>query len=194
MGIVRYVICFFAIPLCLVVSLNLGAQTSAEIEGVRAQLKYVHDRDQAARKGGDSAAFRQYIDSTNLVYVERIIEKYGWPARSVFGSPANATVWLVVQHADIEVQEKYFPMMHASVESNESSATELAYLEDRILMRRGKKQKYGTQVFYNSKTSKQELWPIEDEKNVNERRKGLWLEPLEKYAGYFGIDYKLPEN
>lgn len=173
---------------------NANGQTYEEIAAIRRQLKYIHDRDQAARRGGDSAAFLGFIDSTNLEYIEHIIEKYGWPARTVFGSPANETVWLVIQHADIAVQEKYFPLMRASVEKNESSATELAYLEDRILMRHGKKQRYGTQVSYNEKTGKQELWPIEDEVHVNERRALIWLEPLEKYALNFGIDYKLPKE
>jgi len=184
--------------LCLCLTLisvkHLYGQTYEEITAIRRQLKYIHDRDQAARKGGDSAKFIRFIDSTNLEYVEQIIEKYGWPARTVFGSPANEAVWLVIQHADFPVQERYFPLMQASVEKNESSATELAYLEDRILMRQGKKQKYGTQVSYDNKTGKQELWPIEDEAHVNERRAKLWMEPLEKYALYFGIEYKLPRE
>ena len=34
-----------------------------------------------------------------------------------------------------------------------------------------------------------EVWPIEDEKNVNQRRDSLGLEPMEEYAKRFGLKY-----
>ena len=55
-------------------------------------------------------------------------------------------------------------------------------LQDRILMRQGKKQIYGSQVVF-TKNGVQEFYSIEDEKNVG-------LHPIEEYAKYFGIDYK----
>jgi hypothetical protein len=61
-------------------------------------------------------------------------------------------------------------------------------------MRQDKKQVYGTQVWMNPKTGLQEFWPIEDEININIRRKKLGMSTLEEYAGYFGIDYKLSEE
>lgn len=83
--------------------------------------------------------------------------------------------------------------MKASAEKGESRPVDLAYLEDRVLMRQNKKQIYGTQVTINQKTGAQELWPIEDEKNVKVRRAKLELEPIEEYAKLFGIVYKLPK-
>ncbi len=185
--------CVLALFLVYVV-FPLHAQQTAETIAIAKDLVTIHKRDQDARKGGDSAAYMNYIDSTNLVRVEAIIKKYGWPGRSLIGSLGNETVWLVIQHASLEVQEKYFPLMEESVKKSESSATELGYLEDRILMRKGKKQKYGTQVATNPKTGEMEIWPIEDEKNVNIRRAELYLQPLENYAKSFGIEYKLPKD
>lgn len=69
----------------------------------------------------------------------------------------------------------------------------MAMMQDRILMREGKKQIYGSQVVYN-KTGEQIFYPIEDETNVNIRREKVGLQPLEEYAKYFGIDYKLPKQ
>jgi hypothetical protein len=43
-----------------------------------------------------------------------------------------------------------------------------------------------------AKTGEQIFYPIEDEKNVNMRRANVGMQPIEEYAKYFGIDYKLP--
>jgi hypothetical protein len=68
-------------------------------------------------------------------------------------------------------------------------------LEDRILTREGNKQVYGTQLRLNQTTQRMELYPIEDEENVDGRRATVGLEPL---AGYlkrgFGIDYSPPKK
>jgi hypothetical protein len=185
---------YFGTSIFILATLPLFAQQTEELKSVAKQLKIIHDRDQNARKGIDSAAYLQYIDSTNLVSVEAIIDKYGWPGRSLVGSLGNETIWLVIQHANLAVQERYLPMMQASVDKNESSATELAYLEDRIRMRKGQKQLYGTQVSRNPQTGKWEIWPIEKEKDVNKRRAELYLQPLENYAKSYGIEYILPEH
>ena len=35
-----------------------------------------------------------------------------------------------------------------------------------------------------------ELWPIEDEENVDARRASVGLEPLAEYLKRFGLEYK----
>jgi hypothetical protein len=84
-------------------------------------------------------------------------------------------------------------MLQASVDKGESRADEMAMMHDRILMRKGEKQIYGSQVVMN-KTGGQEFYPIADEKNVNERRANVGMQPIEEYAKYFGIEYKMPKE
>ena len=79
--------------------------------------------------------------------------------------------------------------MQKSVEQGESAATDFALLQDRVLMRQGKKQIYGSQVVFD-KQGNNIFYPIEDEKNVNLRRAKVGQQPIEEYAKYFGIDYK----
>jgi hypothetical protein len=170
------------------------AQTSyIDTASIKKELSTIYDRDQKVRKG-DSTEFRSYIDSTNLIKVKSLIEKYGWPGKSFVGDMGNYTIWLVIQHADFTTQEKYFPLMRASVEKKESREVDLVYLEDRILMRQGKNQIYGTQVFRNPTTGVEEIWPIDDEINVDARRAKLGLERMEDYAKRFGFDYKAKEK
>lgn len=83
-------------------------------------------------------------------------------------------------------------MLRRSVAEGESRGSDLAMLEDRILLRENKKQLYGSQVVPDQETGGWMFYPIEDEKNVNARRQKMGLPPMEEYAKYFGIDYQLP--
>ena len=162
------------------------AQPPSDTAAIKKQLAEIYKRDQGVRKSDDSAAFMSMIDSSNLVQVEALIATYGWMGKSKIGTMGNYTLWLVIQHADLATQEKYLPMLEKSVAEGESRASELAYLKDRVLMRQGKKQIYGTQVV-PSGNGMQEFWPIEDMTNVDKRRAEVGLEPIEQYAKKFNM-------
>jgi hypothetical protein len=164
----------------------LFAQAPSDTASIKKQLEEIYERDQRVRKSDDSAAFRSMIDSSNLAQVEALIAKYGWMGKSKIGTQGNYTQWLVIQHADLATQEKYLPMLEKSVTKGESRGSELAYLKDRVLMRQGKKQIYGTQVV-PSGNGMQEFWPIEDMTNVDKRRAEAGLEPIEQYAKKFNM-------
>ena len=185
---------FFTTVFFFIITFSAIAQSAIDTIAIKEQLSFILERDQKPRKTGDSVLFIHYIDSTNLIMLEAIVKKFGWPGRSLVGAKGNNTAWLVIQHADLQAQEKYFPMIKKSVEAGESRKMDLALLEDRILMRKGEKQKYGSQISINPKTGAQEIWPIEDEKNVNKKRSDLGLEPMEDYAKRFGMEYTLPEK
>jgi len=148
--------------------------------------KYRHMLDAVRRPYGEepSDSFKSilktmaYTDSMNLILVSSIIDQYGWLSQNEVGSKGNSALWLVIQHADLETQEKYLPIMRKAVENGKAKISELAYLEDRILMRHGKKQLYGTQYQLNKKTNQMELWEIEDPVNLNKRRESLGLPPM----------------
>ncbi len=172
---------------------TLIAQPPSDTAGILRQLDFLYERDQITRGPGDSLPFQHYFDSCNLAYVARLIDTIGWPGKSYLGPRGNYIVFLIVQHADLAVQEKYFPLMEQSVSRGESRPQDLALLEDRIRMRQGRKQRYGSQVVF-TQTGEQVFWPIEDEPHVNERRAKAGLEPLEEYALHFGIAYILPRE
>jgi hypothetical protein len=174
--------------LLLLFTQPLFAQSAIDTAAIKKELKAIYDRDQKTRKNGDSAAFVNYIDSCNQVQVKLLIDKYGWLGKSVIGN-YNQVLFLVFQHADSATQEKYFPMLQQSVAEGESNAIDLAMMHDRLLMRRGEKQIYGSQVVTDGNGG-WKFFPIEDEKNVNIRRAKVGMEPIEEYAKYFGIEYK----
>jgi len=82
------------------------------------------------------------VDSINLMKVEEIINKFGWLGADVVGEHGNQTIWLIIQHSDLATQERYLPMMREAAKNVKASASDLAYLEDRVALRQGKKQIY----------------------------------------------------
>ena len=129
-------------------------------------------------------------DSSNLVVVTGIIDTYGWLGDDVVGKTGNSTIFLVIQHADLKTQEKYLPVMKEAVKNGNANAAHLALLIDRVEMRNGRPQVYGSQI--TTKNGKPVIYEIGDEVNVNKRRAEVGLEPLEKYVKNWDIEYKLP--
>jgi len=128
-------------------------------------------------------------DSLNEKEIVNLIEKYGWLGIDRVGEEANQSLWLVIQHAPLEIQEKYLPLLKKSVSEGNSQGWHLAYLEDRILMRNEKNQIYGTQSLYDKEANVFKIYPIEDVEHVNERREKLGMETVEEYAEMNGYVY-----
>lgn len=141
------------------------------------------------KKFGNGSKEEKYIwslihrqDSVCLNKTLKILNEYGWLGKSRVGGNANQAIWLVIQHAELKKQEQYLPLLKESVEIGESEGWHQAFLEDRILMRNKKNQIYGSQATWDKTISKMKIYPIENVKNVNERRKIIGLEPIEEYA------------
>lgn len=153
------------------------------------------DDEKVAKKWKQAVERQDALDSRNRQRLDEIVKQYGWPKKSVFGEEASGVAFSVVQHAELDYQKKYLPLIKEAVTQKEARQADLAILEDRILTREGKKQIYGTQVRLNPKTELMELYPIEDEENVDARRVGVGLEPLAQYVKKaFGMEYTPPKK
>ena len=109
-------------------------------------------------------------DSINLVKIEKILNKYGWPGADVIGEQGNSTLFLVIQHSDLETQLKYLPMMREAVRIGNAKGKDFALLEDRIAIGQGKRQFYGSQIKIDDETGEFYVYPIIEPEKVNERR------------------------
>ena len=128
-------------------------------------------------------------DSTNLIKVERIINEFGYPGISLVGDNLSGAVFLAIQHADLETQEKYLPLLKTEAEKGELAWHSLAMLIDRIEMRNKRKQIYGSQISMDSKSNIHYFYPIIDMKNVDKRRKDIGMDSLKNYGKYWDIDF-----
>jgi hypothetical protein len=171
-------------------------------------LNLIYTKDQAGRLAIDSIqkqfgqgskqmdSLWESISRDDSADLERILEILGrrsWPSPDEVGERASMAVFLVLQHADSGIHATYVPMMRAAVQRGAARPEDLALMEDRLLTEQGKPQLYGSQVKMDS-TGKAAFFPIADEAEVNKRRASVGLEPLESYARYFGIDYRLPSR
>ncbi|MFD2937492.1 DUF6624 domain-containing protein [Spirosoma flavum] len=133
-------------------------------------------------------------DSINLSKIERIISQYGYPGKSLVGEKQNETAWLVIQHAPLAVQEKYLPLLQQAAAKGQLAKARVALTVDRIRVRNGQKQLYGSQVHLDASGKAVGFEPIEDEVNVDRRRAEVGLSPLVTYAKLYGFAYTLPIN
>ncbi len=129
-------------------------------------------------------------DSVNIIKVRNIIDKHGWLGPGEVGEEGNMALFLIIQHADLNTQEKYLPVMQEAVKDGKARGADLALLIDRIEMYNGRPQVYGSQITVVD--GEFVLYPIIDEVNVNARRREVGLPPLEEYLKNFNIVYKLP--
>lgn len=118
------------------------------------------------------------IDHRNTERMKDIIDEIGWPSISKVGKAGSSNAWLLVQHADhdLDFQKKCLELMKLEAEG-EVSKRDIAYLEDRILTGQGMPQSYGTQFYTNSDGQLVPL-PIQDPDNVDKRRAVMGLETL----------------
>jgi hypothetical protein len=128
-------------------------------------------------------------DSINLIKIVKILDERGWLGPDVIGKQGSSCLFLVIQHSDIKVQEKYLPMMRDAVAKKKASASSLALLEDRVALRQGKKQIYGSQVSRRPNGGEHYVLPLEDPDNVDKRRAGVGLGTLQSYINNWNIKW-----
>ena len=189
-----------------VISALVSGQSNTEIDSLTKVLETVYQMDQAPRFQLDSIEYKygydspeakeqwnviKTNDSANILIVTEILNKYGWLSESKTSKTANSALFLVVQHAELNLQIKYLDILKKAVEKGAAKPSNYAYLLDRVNMRQGKLQIYGSQIS-RSTNGRSYFYPIKDEPNVNKRREKLHLPSLEAVAFKSGFIYTLP--
>ncbi|OWK71162.1 DUF6624 domain-containing protein [Pedobacter sp. AJM] len=201
---------------------GLFAQKQFNLE-LKKQLDTILQLDQGIREFGDTetteirkdtlAAMFKYpkktltenlwkvmneIDSVNLIKIEAIISKYGYPGKSMVGEPTNTAAFFVIQHSP-NLIPTYYPLIKKAGKAGELPFKYTAMMLDRKLSNEGKEQFYGTQIYgvkiLNKITGKKDFFryvvPIKDAKNVNKRRKKAGFDTtVEENTKRFGFSYK----
>lgn len=54
-------------------------------------------------------------DFINLIKIKKILDERGWLGAEIIGEQGNSTLFLVIQHSDLETQLEYLPMMREAV-------------------------------------------------------------------------------
>jgi hypothetical protein len=131
-------------------------------------------------------------DVLRAAWLQKEVELNGWPKRSVVGTKAADAAFLIVQHAthDSAFQVRMLPLLTAAATAGEAGSQDVAMLADRIAVRRGQPQMYGTQA--KLVEGKLVLDPIADSANVDARRARIGLPPLAVYMKLLDSLYTPP--
>ncbi|MCL7989217.1 hypothetical protein M8998_14805 [Sphingobacterium sp. lm-10] len=127
-------------------------------------------------------------DRTNLKLVNLIIERHGWVGPTLVGIKGAQGLFLVVQHADLETQENYLPIIMEGEKQGQILSSNVAILLDRVAMRQGKKQKYGSQGFTDRESGKGYIYPILDLDNLDIHRQTMGLPPMKEYVKGWDVE------
>ena len=120
------------------------------------------------------------MDSANFIRLEKIVDEYGWPGIDVIGFHTSYSLFLVIQHQDIEIQQKYLPLVKESFEEGKFIPGAYAIFLDRISMHENHEQLYGTQTCYDYETQTTYICPIANPDQLNLRMYELGLDSFEK--------------
>ncbi len=190
------------VPVCNLVKQNKERADAKLDKALVARLEAVLDNDQKYRMALDSVAGKYGLDSKemedlwkaierhdslNEIEVLAILEKYSWPTIDMVGEEGTETVFLVIQHSPLKVQDKYLPILREEVKKGNAKPGWLALLEDRVATRHGGKQIYGTQVMGPY------ILPMIDPANVDKRRAAAGIGPLSGYLQNFGMAWDIAD-
>ena len=202
-------ICFIALSFSSLVS---SAQvTSFSIDNTKLNkplsdsLKAIYKSDQSIRMAYAQAKQQnkpsefldslmekmQETDRENLKKVNAIVRDNGWLGPQTIGIEGAQGLFLVIQHADLETQEYYLPLIRKAEKEGEILSSNLAILEDRICMRKGRNQIYGSQGFTDKETGKKYIYPIGNIDGLEDRRKAMGMPPMKDYVKGWNLkEYK----
>jgi len=130
-------------------------------------------------------ALQNPIDSMNTLRICAVIDSCGYPGKSVVGPGEASTAFLVIQHAKQEVQEKYLDIITTAADEGEVRWSSVALLVDRVNMKQGKPQIYGSQLRTDQESGDMYFAEIAEPFKIDSIRATVGLGPLQSYADHW---------
>jgi len=133
------------------------------------------------------------IDSSNLVFVENVIMRFGYPGRTLVGEEACDAAWHVIQHSS--KIDKYLDIIEKAAVEKELPFRLYAMMYDRYLVNNKKEQVYGTQVTRLHLKNGEIDWfvyPVKNPKKVNKLRREVGFDlSVEDNAKRLDVKYRV---
>ena len=128
----------------------------------------------------------QKTDSINQKEICDILDTRGFVGKETVGD-ACAVYWLIIQHAPMELQKKYFQLFVDAMNRGDISKSQVAMMDDRIALFEQRPQKYGSQIVENEQ-GKRVIYQLLDPEKVDKWRKEMELNPLADYMKEMGVE------
>ena len=123
---------------------------------------------------------QERTDSINRAVVDSLLQ-HGWPEG--LSEESNHTIWLIIDHGDVDYQERYLPLIEQQVSKGTIDAADFATLSDRVNVRRQRPQRFGTQTGYKQRDGEvfTFVYPIEDIDALDSLRLSVGLDSMHIY-------------
>ena len=119
-------------------------------------------------------------DAKNIKVIDKILRN-GLPQGLT--AESYKTIWIVIDHAPLEKQEQYLPLVEQMATEGYVGVDEYAILYDRVAMGQNRHQRYGSQLvqFGNAEAMQLYVWPIEDVEKLDSLRSAVGLSSFYNY-------------
>jgi hypothetical protein len=163
--------------------LGLGRKKpgASQREAMLAELRRRVELDQAVRKDRRRMAEMGKVDRDNTAWLRKQVTAFGWIDARRFGRRAAGDAFLIVQHSgDLPLMLAAMPAIKKDFANGHVDAQSYCLLYDRLQMRLGHKQRYGSQL-ETDRRGEMVIYPLENPRKVEALRKKAGLMPLERY-------------
>ena len=167
---------------------------------LRAELVRLGEQDQADREGVGAAMasndtafmFRMMRnDSARTRRLREIVRAHGWPGPALVGKDGTHAAFLILQHGGaLDLQRELLPDLWKAAERGEMPKQEVAMLEDRVMGKIGRPQRWGHA--FTVRDGRLVADPIEDLPGLDARRASLGLPPMSVYVKALSEMYGMP--
>ena len=120
---------------------------------ILAELEALKEKDVSTRQKllSDGELYNGYSEEMQSVHIENanklneIIDKHGWPGKSLVGLEGSRIAWLIAQHSICtpNLQRKFLSKIDEAYQDDEVPKKQYVLLQDRVLAQEGKPQKCG---------------------------------------------------
>jgi len=127
-------------------------------------------------------------DSVNIRKVGAILDEFCWPEIELIGRKGNNAIFLVIQHADLDFQKKYMPLVEQAYNENKIDGRHMTLLLDRMSVRENGYQIYGTQLRSLGSSPIYQLRPLLYPDKVDSLRAVMGLDSLHTYVSKYNME------
>ena len=120
------------------------------------------------------------IDAENMAIVDALLQQ-GLPEG--LSAESYKTIWIVIDHAPLDRQVYYLPLVEQMATHGMIGKAEFATLYDRVAMKQNHPQRYGSQSvqFGTSESMQLFVWPVESPEILDSLRASVGMGPIADY-------------
>lgn len=117
-------------------------------ESLILQIAEISKKDQLYRHDHKKDKQKQIaLDKQNQKAIDKLYKQHGtYLGQKIVGKEYEDVMWAVIQHSNVEMMERYLPVLHQAYLHNELAEAQLKMTLDRIYTKKQGSQPFGSQI------------------------------------------------